>query len=315
MRRLPKHRLDTIGLPPSERLDGWRRVIIGYDISLPPDTPKDTFAAAADVWDMGGISLTSARITRIRMGRSLAHARADRDESHGFLFVADGEWQGLAGDRPTQMHTGQIIGVDNRKTSDMVGYSEDSITITVSRNIIKLLAPRTPDLHGIALGDAAARLLSDHLMSLRKNIEMIDERDMPDVEQATLRLVGAALGRPSRNKEAEDAAHDMRIYQRVTKFIDDNLATNNLNAERICGEFGYSRSALYRAFKPGFGIAAYIRQQRLHAACRALTDPRNTEKIADIANRYGFVSDSHFSRVFRETYKRTPRDIRKQNNR
>lgn len=58
------------------------------------------------------------------------------------------------------------------------------------------------------------------------------------------------------------------------------------------------------------GVTAYIRKRRLEAIHVLLNDPRDTRSIGEIAYQYGFVSEAHFSRVFRQKFGFSPRQAR-----
>jgi len=56
----------------------------------------------------------------------------------------------------------------------------------------------------------------------------------------------------------------------------------------------------------------WLRQQRLQAAHQTLSDPNNTDKVSDVATRYGFTNLSDFSRIYRAVYGETPLRTRKE---
>jgi len=83
-----------------------------------------------------------------------------------------------------------------------------------------------------------------------------------------------------------------------------------LNPSSICKALGVSKASLYRAFAGSNGITSYIRKRRLETIHVLLNDPRETRGIGTVAYQYGFVSEAHFSRVFREKFGLSPRDVR-----
>lgn len=63
----------------------------------------------------------------------------------------------------------------------------------------------------------------------------------------------------------------------------------------------------------GVTVAAWIRQQRLEASRRDLTDPNVASRsVAAIAKRWGFSSASQFTQAFKARYGMPPRDYRQQ---
>jgi AraC-like DNA-binding protein len=61
----------------------------------------------------------------------------------------------------------------------------------------------------------------------------------------------------------------------------------------------------------GTSPAAFIRAQRLQAAHRALSDPRQAHRTtAGIATQYGFADRTTFTRAFVREYGITPAELR-----
>jgi AraC-like DNA-binding protein len=101
-----------------------------------------------------------------------------------------------------------------------------------------------------------------------------------------------------------------KIRHRVNRYIDQNLGEPELASANICKEVGVSRSVLYRAFAPLGGVADHIRARRLEATYVLLEDPTVDRGIGAIAREFGFSSNAHFSRLFRQRYGYSPRRAR-----
>jgi AraC-like DNA-binding protein len=72
-----------------------------------------------------------------------------------------------------------------------------------------------------------------------------------------------------------------------------------------------SRSYLDRLFVVGDGVSEVIRAKRLDRVRRDLEDPQlGHEPVFAIGTRWGFVSPSHFSRVFRGAFGQSPTEYR-----
>ena len=88
----------------------------------------------------------------------------------------------------------------------------------------------------------------------------------------------------------------------VHALIENNLASDELNAKFICQKLGISRSGLFRLFYGRGGIDAYIRGQRIKQVRLALIKYGNRVKVKDLAKYWHFSDSSHLCRVFRQTY-------------
>ena len=96
-------------------------------------------------------------------------------------------------------------------------------------------------------------------------------------------------------------------------YIARHLNDADLQPERVAQAIGVSGRHLNRLFDVGAGatVARYIRQQRLEAARRDLADERLASlDVAAIACKWGFSNQSHFTRLFRQTYGLPPGQAR-----
>ena len=100
------------------------------------------------------------------------------------------------------------------------------------------------------------------------------------------------------------------VVTRVRDFIRSNIG-QRITLEDLATEAGYSRFHFVRSFKHSTGLPpyAFVLRERIDAA-RDLLD--NTAlPIAEIAQRCGFSTHTHFSTRFREAIGLTPADYRR----
>lgn len=96
------------------------------------------------------------------------------------------------------------------------------------------------------------------------------------------------------------------------EFIAAHLGDYDLCTDRVAHAVGVTSRHLNRAFATeGTTVAQYIQGRRLEAARLDLTSPSGEpRRIADIAGRWGFASQAHFTRLFRARFGRTPSEDR-----
>ena len=89
------------------------------------------------------------------------------------------------------------------------------------------------------------------------------------------------------------------IISEIMKFISEHYC-DKLTLTILGNQFGYSRNYLCSLFKKisGFSIVSYINGTRITKAQEMLKDNHNS--IADVAQKCGFESSTHFGRVFKE---------------
>ena len=100
------------------------------------------------------------------------------------------------------------------------------------------------------------------------------------------------------------------VVARVLEFIRSNIG-QRITLEDLAAVAGYSRFHFVRAFKDSTGVPpyAYVLRERI-AAARDLLD-HSALPIAEVAQRCGFSTHTHFSTRFREAIGLTPADYRR----
>lgn len=94
----------------------------------------------------------------------------------------------------------------------------------------------------------------------------------------------------------------------ILRFIDLRLADGDLSPETIAAAHHISARYLHRLFQDeGTTVGRWIQRRRLEECRRDLVlNARRNPTIAAVANRWGFTSATHFSRVFRAAYGMSP---------
>ncbi len=99
---------------------------------------------------------------------------------------------------------------------------------------------------------------------------------------------------------------DKRFLEKAIKIVETHLSDPEFDTKQMALEMGVSRSLLHMKLKAitGFATREFIRNLRLKRAARLIE--RNFGNIAQIAYEVGFNSLSHFSKVFRIQFGKTP---------
>ena len=102
-----------------------------------------------------------------------------------------------------------------------------------------------------------------------------------------------------------------RKLRRAIEFINNNLDEEQAVAlATVADEVKMSYSHFARAFKQSVGVSpnVYLTEQRIERAKKLLS--KTDLRIADIALRTGFASQSHFTTTFRKLVWTTPKAFR-----
>ncbi|MEO4001708.1 helix-turn-helix domain-containing protein [Mesorhizobium sp. CAU 1732] len=155
-----------------------------------------------------------------------------------------------------------------------------------------------------------AAFLTDYVLLLHGSFPNRAENDVPYMASATTNLLAACI-KPSRDYFfVAQGPIDAVIMARAKKLVAARLADRDLTPDKLCQELGISRSRLYRIFEPVGGVSHYIRRQRLLKTRDALGDSTDGSPIASIAERWGFMDPSTYSRTFKKEFGISPKDAR-----
>lgn len=290
--------IDTSAAPPAEQFDlylTWYASLV--DITLLREK-FESFAARQRVWQLGNLALLSLDYPGAGYRRRWS-SRRNPVLDHWCLTVprtlpANGgpeqvgklRWQCLSAPHENQ--------------------AEDD-------GVFSLFLPRDfafSQPFDLAIRPEMAAFIADYIQLLHRSLPDRAERDAEYIAVATTNLLAACIT-PSRNRvfEAEGPINAV-IMARANKLIGAQLNDRDLSPERLCRDLNVSRSRLYRIFEPTGGISIYIRRQRLLRTREILADDTDSRSISAIAEEWGFMDASTYSRTFRREFGMTPREAR-----
>jgi AraC-like DNA-binding protein len=306
MTKVPTIHFDTADLPDAERFARWQASIPAYDVSLAADA--EGFQAVVDAWFLGGIVVTANRLPALNFTRSATRAEADGNDHVNLLMLREGEWTGDLDGRLLTAGPGQLVLLDLSRPLATSAVATDTIILQMARAPLVAAAPGT-DLHGFIFDGPVGRILADHLMLLVRRLPVMQQAEAAVMANATTGLIASCIA-SSEPLPDNVPDRDLEIRHRVFRHIDRHLGAPDLTAATMSRALGMSRSVIYRAFEALGGIAQYVRARRLEAAHVMLENPNDESRISEIAARFGFISDTHFSRAFRSRYGYNPRRAR-----
>ncbi|KAA6215738.1 helix-turn-helix domain-containing protein [Streptomyces filamentosus] len=158
--------------------------------------------------------------------------------------------------------------------------------------------------------EGSAALVATYLARVAREAEGFDEGVGRRVAATALDLMVMLIDE-RRGRAASEGAHVASAsLERVKEHILRNLGDPGLSPSTIAEAHFMSVRYLHRLFQlEDLTVGGWIRTQRLERCRRELLRPRAAQAgVAAIAQRWGFVSPSHFSRVFRAAYGTTPRE-------
>ena len=185
----------------------------------------------------------------------------------------------------------------------------DRMIVEVPLGVVGLTADQIDEVSGVDLRErtSLAALLRSVLEGVMDSeLSLRDEVDVfaPVADLLKVTLLSALT--PDR------AATRYPLAEQIVSYVLDNLTDPGLGAARIAKDLHVSERLLYAEMsRADIRLAQLIQSQRLRRVRDALTAPATIDvPIGVLAQQHGFVSASHFSRIFREEFGTTPREWR-----
>ncbi|MEU8778921.1 helix-turn-helix domain-containing protein [Streptomyces sp. NPDC048606] len=159
-------------------------------------------------------------------------------------------------------------------------------------------------------GSGTSGLVAGYLTRLAEQAAALDAYTAHQLALTATDLL-AVLVRERRgtlDPTAPEAARGM--LARVKEHVLRNLGDPALSPERIASAHHVSVRHLHKLFRAeGISVGRWIHRERLERCRRELSRPSVTAPtVSAVAQRWGFVSPSHFSRAFRAAYGMSPRE-------
>ena len=304
-------------VPNADRLDAWllkaRQICGDCRFEFPPTR---VFYGRIERRTVGAIDLTCFSSAPLSFRKFPAIAAGSPDRS----FVVITQLQGVRtyhqGNAVVVLRPGDTTLVDSGRpwSSDCAGecsrlYMRVPVGLMQSR-----LGLNTPLLPRIAGGRGTGATLSNLMMSLYRNAEIMLEDEGACANEAYLDLLTACL--QPRGSVAGVFPWIGALGSRIERFIELNLGDAALSPPMVAEAVGISVRHLHRVFSArGRTPGEWIRQRRLDRCRCDMADRRLCgSSITEIAFSWGFSDSAHFSRCFRQRFGMSPREFRAQVN-
>jgi AraC-like DNA-binding protein len=155
-----------------------------------------------------------------------------------------------------------------------------------------------------------AKMAAQFISATFDEIERVDSQSESDIADTMLHLLRLALIDLS-DDEAIGSQRQV-LLDRIKSCILNNLRDPQLSIEHIAATLNCSKRYLHKVFEvEGVSISDYIWHLRLDHCREDLLNPAcHGKSITDIAFSWGFNSSAHFSTVFKNRFKLSPRFCR-----
>jgi AraC family transcriptional regulator, positive regulator of tynA and feaB len=293
--------------------DGWREVLartytFAFAVQASPE-PGEGFSASTSRWQLGSLALVQTVHDRADGRRGPAEIAASDPDLIGLLYMRRGtiglDFEGT----PVLLRAGELVMWDTARRGGFTTFGRvDNQTLVVPRERLAMEAPGYEAMLGRSFRSdhPAAKLMGSFLGSLMPLVSSLDVAAREAVADAALdigRAVVATRGDPQPRPQSGAQLMAVRLY------IDANLRDPSLSPATIAHANAISLRTLHRLLEcTDDTVGAVIRKRRL-SRCRADLLRGRDESITAIAYRWGFRNMSFFSRLFRERYGVSAREL------
>ena len=305
-----------MGLLIAQSPDRWAQVISESFVPLTLGSAAPSFRGSVRSVSLG----TAVTLSEVRtfgasvVVRSPRLVRNEPCDDCLFSLHLDGEGVVVQGARENELPRGGGALYDSARPYEL-RFPTDTrqFVLQMSRDLLRDRIGPVEDLCAYALpvGHPTMRVLAAYTAELAASCDDMTDAQRAELGVTTVDLLSTALravnGRgPGLPGEGGGLLVAMQAYVR------EHLAEPDLTPEVLARRHHVSPRYTYSLFAAaGTPPAAFIRAERLHAAYRALTNPRLAAlPVAVIATRCGFTDRTTFTRSFVRAYGQTPAETR-----
>jgi len=190
-----------------------------------------------------------------------------------------------------------------------------SLSVSFPRSALSQRDSRIGAFYKLRTDDGSPRgaLLAGYMDHLFKGMDGWTDTEAAELGERLIDLIVLFLVQPGQGQVSEaDSSVTVAHRTRVLAYIRQHLADPDLSPARVAQGCGVSVAYLHRILRAG-GLSAesFIFEQRLDRCRELLLDARHRHRgIAELAYQVGFSHPSHFSRLFKQRFGVTPRDLR-----
>lgn len=309
--------VSTNGLRPAEAYDYWRETVYyHFDADRRSGDGPNRFAAHARALIAPRGAFYAYRSEAVSGRRTADQIRADEGDDLDLGLVLGGSRRHeLNGDATAMAGPGDFYVYDFTRPSRVAWKAHRGVHLTLRRQAAEAaLGGTVPSAGEVARAlsiSGLAPFLRSQFALLARHMHTLPGSERSVVLDNTIDLALAALRGSAVGATPDREPHRHTLFVAARRYIEDNLAHPDLDAQRIAHALGCSRSTLYRAFADhGMTVASHIRDTRLARFRHLLETAPPHIAIAEIAARVGLYDTPNLSRAFRGEFGVAPSEVK-----
>ena len=213
------------------------------------------------------------------------------------------------GGQHIRMTPDQMTLYDLDRELEALNYDIYALNVTIPHSVLEFDPGRDQAAYSIDRNSAVGRTLLLNLYELQMTVEAgLAEGIVEKAETFVDLLRGLVLD--ARPDERTQVARRIGTRTAAERLIRGSLTDPGLGAASLQTCLGVSRPTLYRMFENDGGVRRFIQQRRAAAARdEIMASSHRRGLIAEVAHKYCFADQAHFSRVFKAEFGYAPSDL------
>lgn len=295
----------TLEFPPAEQFEVFREAHRHAADGQIISSHGPSFPARQMVWDLNTMIFTYIKYPGDSVTHRWTHLKRPKVDHWYLMLPFQFGQRGERNERPAALPSLHCLA----KPFEFETSAEGCVVLFVPRDILGL-TPVLDQMANTQFDGGIGTILADYLLLLNRSLPELRITEMPTVVDATRSLLAACMAPSMERLASARNPIDMTLLERARVLIGRRLLDRDLSPESICRDLRVSRSRLYRLFEPTGGIYCYIRRQRLLQVRDALSNNTDLRPVGQIAEHWGFVDPSAFSRSFKHEFGMSPKEAR-----
>jgi AraC family transcriptional regulator, positive regulator of tynA and feaB len=305
----------TLDFPSHLQFSYWREVLCEAFITLNPERKQaGAFAGTVTAHPLAGVNVTTVSSIDQRVLRGAREIRKMPLEFYFLNLQLKGECHFAQRSREALVKPNEFAIVDTTEPYelDYRGNWELYSFRIPKRMLDPLLANPNQSTATLVTKEQPLGLLAiDFLQTVARRPDAFPKEAGRSLARTMVELIGLALGTGSDAAEAARASVGQALRNSILKYIDANLSSPSLSAEKAARHFGISSRYLHKVFELGdLSFCETLLARRLDR-CAYELNQRPHQPISETALTWGFNDISHFNHAFRKRFGVSPTEFRR----
>jgi len=310
-------RYGTHALPRHAKLPYWNDAIA--DVFTPLETRPvdvDSFDAEVSAIQLGKLWLANPIAAPAQVRRTASHIARSREQQYFLHMQLQGQLSVAQDGRECVLDLGEMVMCDSASPYTLE-YADpcSTLVLIIGAADLKKRLPAPAEMLGVKLSGRHGLTATTSLM-MRSIWEQGQAGLLPpdaaaSISESLLDVFATSCVAAGVGLIANSAVSVGRRLH-IRRYIEVHLRDPDLSARSIAAAFGISPRYLHIIFSgEDETVSNYVLRRRLEETARQLADAAwRRRTITEVAFGWGFNNATHFARVFKDRFGRSPRDYR-----